>query len=50
LLPSLGWLPSYRRAWLLTDILAVVVVFGVWFSGVGAAPRFPVLARFVDKL
>jgi high affinity sulfate transporter 1 len=29
LLPILGWLPSYRREWLLTDILAGVAVWAV---------------------
>jgi high affinity sulfate transporter 1 len=29
LLPVLGWLPSYRRAWLLPDILAGVAVWAV---------------------
>jgi MFS superfamily sulfate permease-like transporter len=29
LLPILGWLPSYRRAWLLPDILAGVAVWAV---------------------
>src|SRR5262249_48538865 len=40
LLPILGWLPSYRRAWLLPDILAGVAVWavmvpeGVAYSGI----------------
>ena len=29
LLPILGWLPSYRREWLLQDILAGVAVWAV---------------------
>jgi high affinity sulfate transporter 1 len=29
LLPILGWLPSYRRAWLLPDILAGIAVWAV---------------------
>ena len=29
LLPILGWLPSYRREWLLPDILAAIAVWAV---------------------
>jgi hypothetical protein len=29
LLPILGWLPAYRRKWLLPDILAGIAVWAV---------------------
>ena len=44
LLPILGWLPSYRRAWLLLDILAGVAVWavmvpeGMAYSGIVGVP------------
>jgi hypothetical protein len=44
LLPILGWLPSYRRAWLLPDTLAGVAVWavmvpeGMAYSGIVGVP------------
>src|SRR5262249_14531448 len=50
LLPILGWLPSYRRAWLLPDILAGVAVWavmvpeGMAYSGIVGVP--PVMGLY----
>src|SRR5690348_1653328 len=44
LLPILGWLPSYRREWLLPDVLAglavwaVMVPEGMAYSGIVGVP------------
>jgi MFS superfamily sulfate permease-like transporter len=49
LLPILGWLPSYRRAWLVPDILAGVAVWavtvpeGMAYSGIVGVP--PIMGR-----
>src|SRR5215468_1399257 len=50
LLPILGWLPSYRREWLLTDVLAGVAVWaamvpeGMAYSGIVGVP--PVMGLY----
>jgi high affinity sulfate transporter 1 len=56
LLPILGWLPSYRRAWLLPDILAgvavwaVVVPEGMAYSGIVGVPPITGLYTLIPPL
>jgi high affinity sulfate transporter 1 len=56
LLPILGWLPSYRRAWLLTDILAGVAVWavmvpeGMAYSGIVGVPPIMGLYTIIPPL
>jgi high affinity sulfate transporter 1 len=56
LLPILGWLPSYRRAWLLPDILAGVAVWavmvpeGMAYSGIVGVPPIMGLYTIVPPL
>ena len=56
LLPILGWLPSYRREWLLTDILAGVAVWavmvpeGMAYSGIIGVPPITGLYTIVPPL
>jgi high affinity sulfate transporter 1 len=56
LLPILGWLPSYRRAWLLTDILAAVAVWavmipeGMAYSSIVGVPPITGLYTIVPPL
>jgi high affinity sulfate transporter 1 len=56
LLPILGWLPSYRRDWLLTDILASVAVWavmvpeGMAYSGIVGVPPIMGLYTIIPPL
>jgi high affinity sulfate transporter 1 len=56
LLPILGWLPSYRRAWLLPDILAAVAVWavmvpeGMAYSGIVGVPPIMGLYTIIPPL
>jgi high affinity sulfate transporter 1 len=56
LLPILGWLPSYRRAWLLPDILAGVAVWavmvpeGMAYSGIVGVPPIMGLYTVIPPL
>jgi high affinity sulfate transporter 1 len=56
LLPILGWLPSYRRAWLLPDILAGVAVWavmvpeGMAYSGIVGVPAIMGLYTIIPPL
>src|SRR6516164_4555384 len=54
--PILGWLPSYRRAWLLPDILAAVAVWavmvpeGMAYSGIVGVPPIMGLYTLIPPL
>ena len=56
LLPVLGWLPSYRREWLLQDILAGVAVWavmvpeGMAYSGIVGVPPIMGLYTIIPPL
>jgi high affinity sulfate transporter 1 len=56
LLPILGWLPSYRREWLLPDILAglavwaVMVPEGLAYSGIVGVPPITGLYTIIPPL
>jgi high affinity sulfate transporter 1 len=56
LLPILGWLPSYRREWLLQDILAGVAVWavmvpeGMAYSGIVGVPPIMGLYTIIPPL
>src|SRR5215475_10534301 len=56
LLPVLGWLPAYRRAWLLPDILAglavwaVMVPEGMAYSSIVGVPPIMGLYTIVPPL
>jgi high affinity sulfate transporter 1 len=56
LLPILGWLPSYRRAWLLPDVLAGVAVWavmvpeGMAYSGIVGVPPIMGLYTIIPPL
>src|SRR5262245_43781566 len=56
LLPILGWLPSYRRAWLLPDMLAGVAVWavmvpeGMAYSGIVGVPAIMGLYTIIPPL
>jgi high affinity sulfate transporter 1 len=56
LLPILGWLPSYRREWLLPDILAglavwaVMVPEGMAYSGIVGVPPITGLYTIIPPL
>jgi high affinity sulfate transporter 1 len=56
LLPILGWLPSYRREWLLPDILAGVAVWavmvpeGMAYSGIVGVPPIMGLYTIIPPL
>jgi high affinity sulfate transporter 1 len=56
LLPILGWLPSYQRAWLLPDILAGVAVWavmvpeGMAYSGIVGVPPIMGLYTIIPPL
>jgi high affinity sulfate transporter 1 len=56
LLPVLGWLPSYRREWLLPDILAGVAVWavmvpeGMAYSGIVGVPPIMGLYTIIPPL
>jgi high affinity sulfate transporter 1 len=56
LLPILGWLPFYRRAWLLPDILAGVAVWavmvpeGMAYSGIVGVPPITGLYTIIPPL
>jgi high affinity sulfate transporter 1 len=56
LLPILGWLPSYRRAWLLSDVLAGVAVWavmvpeGMAYSGIVGVPPIMGLYTIIPPL
>src|SRR6516164_3719579 len=56
LLPILGWLPSYRREWLLPDILAGVAVWavmvpeGMAYAGIVGVPPIMGLYTIVPPL
>jgi high affinity sulfate transporter 1 len=56
LLPILGWLPSYRREWLLPDILAGVAVWavmvpeGMAYSGIVCVPPISGLYTIIPPL
>jgi high affinity sulfate transporter 1 len=56
LLPILGWLPCYRRAWLLTDILAGIAVWavmvpeGMAYSGILGVPPIMGLYTIIPPL
>jgi high affinity sulfate transporter 1 len=56
LLPILGWLPSYRRDWLLPDILAGVAVWavmvpeGMAYSGIVGVPAIMGLYTIIPPL
>jgi high affinity sulfate transporter 1 len=56
LLPILGWLPSYRREWLLSDILAGVAVWavmvpeGMAYSGIVGVPPIMGLYTIIPPL
>jgi sulfate permease, SulP family len=51
LLPVLGWLPAYRRSWLLTDVLAGLAVWvimvpeGMAYAGIVGVPPIMGLGR-----
>jgi high affinity sulfate transporter 1 len=55
-LPILGWLPSYRREWLLSDILAGVAVWavmvpeGMAYSGIVGVPPIMGLYTIIPPL
>src|SRR5262249_53288447 len=55
-LPILGWLPSYRRAWLVPDILAgvavwaVVVPEGMAYAGIVGVPPITGLYTLIPPL
>src|SRR5215472_8100303 len=56
LLPILGWLPAYRRAWLLPDVLAglavwaVMVPEGMAYAGIVGVPPIMGLYTLVPAL
>src|SRR5262249_27062797 len=56
LLPILGWLPSYRREWLLPDILAGIAVWavmvpeGMAYSGILGVPPIMGLYTLIPPL
>src|SRR5258708_39436813 len=56
LLPVLGWLPAYRRAWLLPDVLAglavwaVMVPEGMAYAGIVGVPPIMGLYTIVPPL
>src|SRR5262249_35605811 len=56
LLPILGWLPSYRREWLLPDILAGIAVWavmvpeGMAYSGIVGVPPIMGLYTIIPPL
>jgi len=56
LLPILGWLTSYRRAWLVPDILAAVAVWavmvpeGMAYSGIVGVPPIMGLYTIIPPL
>src|SRR5947209_5509631 len=56
LLPVLGWLPAYRRAWLLPDLLAglalwaVMVPEGMAYAGIVGVPPIMGLYTIVPAL
>src|SRR6516165_8727066 len=56
LVPIFGWLPSYRRAWLLPDILAGVAVWavmvpeGMAYSGIVGVPPIMGLYTLIPPL
>ena len=56
LLPILGWLPAYRREWLLPDILAglavwaVMVPEGMAYAGIVGVPAIMGLYTIVPPL
>jgi MFS superfamily sulfate permease-like transporter len=56
LLPILGWLPSYRRGWLLPDIQAGVAVWavmvpeGMAYSGIVGVPPIMGLYTIIPPL
>src|SRR5262245_43593163 len=56
LLPILGWLPSYRREWLLPDMLAGVAVWavmvpeGMAYSGIVGVPAIMGLYTIIPPL
>jgi high affinity sulfate transporter 1 len=56
LLPILGWLPSYRREWLLPDVLAGVAVWavmvpeGMAYSGIVGVPPITGLYTIIPPL
>jgi high affinity sulfate transporter 1 len=56
LLPILGWLPSYRREWLLPDLLAAVAVWavmvpeGMAYSGIVGVPPIMGLYTIIPPL
>ena len=56
LLPVLGWLPSYQRAWLLPDVLAglavwaVMVPEGMAYAGIVGVPPIMGLYTIVPPL
>src|SRR5215813_3000421 len=56
LLPILGWLPSYRREWLLPDVLAglavwaVMVPEGMAYSGIVGVPPIMGLYTLIPPL
>src|SRR5262249_16828363 len=56
LLPILGWLPSYRREWLLPDILAGIAVWavmvpeGMAYSGILGVPPLMGLYTLIPPL
>src|SRR5262249_297413 len=56
ILPVLGWLPAYRRAWLLPDVLAglavwaVVVPEGMAYAGIVGVPPVMGLYTLVPPL
>src|SRR5262249_29962896 len=56
LLPILGWLPAYRREWLLPDVLAglavwaVMVPEGMAYSGIVGVPPITGLYTIIPPL
>ena len=56
LLPILGWLPSYRRDWLLPDVMAglavwaVMVPEGMAYAGIVGVPAIMGLYTIVPPL
>src|SRR4249919_1043042 len=56
LLPVLGWLPAYRRAWMLSDVLAglavwaVMVPEGMAYAGIVGVPPIMGLYTLVPPL
>src|SRR5438132_7767462 len=56
LLPVLGWLPAYRRAWLLSDVFAglalwaVMVPEGMAYAGIVGVPPIMGLYTIVPAL